>query len=140
MSAPVDLALRLLPPVRPASAARQLASRVRLVLETTPGQLPYLPELGCDLQGLLGSTAAEPRLAEVKLRITGALQRWVPGLRLRSCEVRLVTGGGGGRRERGRTPLAESALTSAGTSARLEVHVVVETDDGPIEIETELER
>lgn len=140
MRAPVDLALRLVPPLRAPSAASELASRVRLVLETRPGQLPYLPEFGCDLEGLLGATASEPRLAEVKLRIVGALQRFVPGVRVRSCEVRSTPIGRAGASWRDHAPIAEVALASAGISSRLEVHVVVETDDGPIEIETELER
>jgi phage baseplate assembly protein W len=139
VSAPIDLALRLLPPARKPSAAGELAARVRLVLETAPGKLPYLPELGCDLEGLVGATGGAPRLAEVQQRITGALHRWVPGVRVRSCEVRQVPLAAA-RAARGATPVAEAALASAGISARLEVHVVVETAEGPIEIETELER
>jgi phage baseplate assembly protein W len=135
MSVPVDLSLSLLPK-RPSSPAAELASRVRMVLETRPGRIPWMPDFGCDLSGLVGAVAEQSRLSEVRLRIASSLRRWVPGVRITTCEVRLVDVSAAIRDSR--VPIAELALGSAGLSARLEVHLVIETESGPVDIEADL--
>jgi len=113
------------------SPAERMADRIRLVLETQPGDLPYAPRLGCDLRGLVGATASKPRIAEARSRITGALDRFLPDARLASVEVELVEAQAHDSSYRG-TPLAEAALASQRASVVLEIRIEVSTPDGPL--------
>lgn len=120
------------------SPQERLADRIRLVLETQPGTVPWAPSFGCDLRGLVGGTADGTRTSEVRTRITSALQRWLPGIRVQRCDVRHVET----RAHRGYTPgvpLAEAALASAGISTVLEVRIDVETESGPVHFEALLQ-
>lgn len=110
--------------------ADRLADRIRLVLETQPGDLPYAPKLGCDLRGLVGRTASKQRVAEARMRITGALEKWLPTVRLASVEVELIesTHASGDPS----VPLAEAALASEAVSAVLEIRIEVTSPDGPL--------
>jgi phage baseplate assembly protein W len=137
MAAPVDLSLSLVSRARP-SPAEDLAQRVRLVLETQPGRVPWEPTFGCDLEGLVGNTAAQTRIAEARMRITGALRRFLPDASMVSCKVELVERSAPGSASDPSVPLAERALASPGLTATLEVRIVVETDDGPVALEAQL--
>ena len=115
------------------SFEHRLAQRIQMVLETQPGTLPFSPGFGCDLNGLVGGTAAQSRLSEARMRITAALSRWVPGVQLKTCEVKLVdTVNVRGRHPS--VPIAEAALASHALSSVLEVRIVVETEAGELEM------
>ncbi len=133
MTVPFDLSLSLRPP-SPRSHAEELADRVRMILETERGRLPYAPQFGCELSGLVGSEASKKRLSEIRMRINSALRRWMPDGHVTSCKVAMVSATSqapGG-------PVAERALASQGLARVLEVRVVVESDGVPLEIEARL--
>lgn len=136
MTTPYDLSLSLLP-TQPRSAPEALADRVRLVLDTRPGWLPYAPEFGCDLDGLVGGNATEMRLTEAKLRIQTALARWIPDAPVARCEVRMSELKGATSADP-LVPVAEHAMTSAGVAATLDVHLVLQTPEGPVALEAQM--
>lgn len=123
--------------VRSLTPTQVLAERVRMVLETRPGRLPYQPEFGCDLEPLAGGTSAQPRLAETRLRIQTALARWIPDVTIVSCKVELIDLEGAQPGD-ATIPLAERMLTSKGVSAVLQVRIVLETPEGPVSLEAQL--
>lgn len=139
MDAAVDLSLALVPSAarRATDAASELADRVRLVLETQPGTLPWEPGFGCDLDDLVGGAASSTRIAEARVRIAAALQRWIPGIEVASCKVTLVEAASPDPSDR-TVPVAERALASGGVSVVLQIKVVVETPDGPLAVQAEL--
>ena len=111
------------------SEPQRLADRIRLVLETQPGHLPFNPSFGCDLSGLVGSTANKSNLSIARSRITGALGRWIPDIQVQEVEVTLVEP----RRYLGRpaeVPLAEAALASQSISQVLQVRLEILTTEG----------
>ena len=113
-----------------------LVTRIQLVLETRPGQIPWDPEFGCDLTSLLGHAATPQRVSEARFRVESAVRKWLPGMELKDCRVNAVTNLGtvGAHRER-QIPVAESALVSLGTEARLEVELDIETEAGMMSVE-----
>lgn len=137
MATPIDLSLSLVRRPR-VSAATDLAARMRLVLETQPGRMPYEPTFGCDLDGLAGQSASQTRVSEVRMRIHSALRRFLPEVTVTSCKVQLVEHERSGSIADPSVPLAERALASAGLTAALEVRIVVETEDGPLSLEAQL--
>ena len=131
----MDLALRLTPrsSVDPATA---LAQRIRMVLETQPGDVPFAKTFGCDLDGLLGTSASKARLDEARMRIRGAIDRWVPEATVLACEVRMVDRMAA--TQHASTPIAESMMAGPAMPASLEVRVVVDTPMGPLHVEAQL--
>jgi phage baseplate assembly protein W len=129
-----DLSLSLRPAPR-RSSAEELADRVRMILETERGKLPFKPEFGCELSGLVGSEASTKRLSEIRMRINSALRRWVPDGEVVSCKVAMMpvvdSGSAGG-------PVAERAMASHGLARVIEVRVVLESDGVPLKIEAQL--
>lgn len=117
--------------------AERQADRIRTVLETQPGTLPFAPRLGCDLGDLVGGTAGQSRLSEARMRVTSALQKWLPDLVLSRVEVELVEPHRPGPRGTG-VPLAEAALASRVVSQVLEIRIEVETPEGPVYFEATL--
>jgi phage baseplate assembly protein W len=117
-----------------------LAWRVRTVLETRPGDVPWRPDFGCDLSSLVGQPATIQRVNEARWRVEEAIRRWIPEAGVVRCDVRVVVFDEGGRGRHPRTvPLAESALMSLGSQAALEVELDVETEAGPVSIEAVFE-
>lgn len=117
-----------------------LASRIQMVLETRPGDVPWRPQFGCDLSSLVGQPATTQRVNEARWRVEEAVRRWIPEATLVRCDVRVVVFDHGARTRHPRTvPLAESALLSLGTEAALEVELDVETEQGPVSIEAVFE-
>lgn len=115
------------------------AERVRIVLETRPGTLPWRPDFGCDLAGLLGQPASPARLGEVRWKIEQAVRRWVPSVRVARCRVTAIPLHEGADSVRsGSAPLAELALLCLGTQVVLEVSLDVETPQGPLALSAQL--
>lgn len=119
-------------------AAEALLTRVRLVLETRPGRLPWRPDFGCDLASLAGQPASGATLQLARTRVEAALRTWVPEVQVRRCEVRLHTDLGlgpsraGGGRSGSEVPLPERALLRLGASAWLDVELELLADTGPV--------
>ncbi len=112
-----------------------LVWQVRMVLETRPGQLPWRPEFGCDLDGLAGKPATDAHLRQARLRIESALSRWVPGVRILQLRVGLRSAvGAGALHDRRQVPVAEAALLRLGTQAELAVDLVLAGPDGRVDL------
>ena len=116
-------------------------TRVQLVLETRPSQLPWNPEFGCDLSHLLGKAATPQRVNEAQFRVEGAVRRWLPEMTLNDCRVntRSFDVSTVQSHREGSIPVAESALVSLGTQAKLEVELDIETEAGEMSLEAEVE-
>ena len=115
----------------------ELLERVRLVLETRPGQLPWRPEFGCDLESLVGQPATSGRLTEVRWRVERALARWLPDVNVERCVVRAIPHDSPGL-VAATTPVAESALLGLGTQADLEVSLELTGPQGALTVQAQL--
>lgn len=117
----------------------EVVERVRLVLETRPGRLPWRPEFGCNLDEFVGQPATAARLREIQWRVEAALCRWIPGLRVERCEVRVAPAEPmhGGLGAAG-APLAEASLLSLGSQADLELQLDLLTPEGPVSLQASL--
>lgn len=116
----------------------ELADRVRSLLSTTPGTLPWAPTYGCNLHGILGRTADSARLDDLRYRVSACIAEWVPEAEVKAVETRVVqrTAVDGSRRD---VPFAERAMASLAISAVVEIEVVVSTPYGLVHIETTLD-
>ena len=115
-------------------------TRIDMILKTRPGQLPWNPDFGCDLNNLIGESATEERISATKDQVELSLRKWLPSANILDCDVHLVTGEGQVVTYRDSTvPVAESALVALGTDARLELRLDVEVEDEIIELGSELE-
>ena len=113
---------------RPLSADRSTAERIRMVLETRPGTLPFRPEFGCALDDVVGEMATKDNVRKAKQAVSDALSRWLPDLEVVDVTVRVVPTGV--RYEDLRypeVPTAERALLSLGTQADLEIAIEIRT-------------
>lgn len=106
-------------------------ARLAMVLETLPGTLPWRPTYGLSLDELQGEALTIPRLAAARWRVERAIGEAFPEGRLRRCDLRVVREGMEERLDRS-IPAAERALVALGTTARLEIDVVVELPDGEV--------
>lgn len=110
-----------------------LATRVRMVLETRPGQVPWRPDFGCDLESLVGESTTGELISKARWRIEAALRQWIPDATVDKVEVAAVPAAdqyvGGPNRQ---VPLAESALLTMGVQASLQVDVELTGPDGPV--------
>ena len=115
-------------------------SRLDMVMHTRAGDLPWRPEFGCDVTGLVGEPATPDRISDTRAAVSTAIQQWLPEVIVNNCDVQLVTteGSASSHREVG-IPVAESALVAMGTEARLELKIDLEVEDELIEIGTELD-
>jgi len=117
-----------------------LVTRIQIVLETRPRQLPWNPDFGVDLSNLIGRAATPQRVNEARFKVEGAVRKWLPGMDLKDCRVNAVTNLGSVSTHRERTiPVAESALVALGTEARLEVELDIETEAGIMSVEAAVE-
>ena len=114
------------------------AERVRMVLETQPGTLPWRPDFGCDLAGLIGQPATSGRLGEVRWRVEQAVRRWVPGVKVARCHVETASLIDPPPDRPAGVPLAEAALMSLGSQVSLEVSLDLETPQGPLLLTAQL--
>lgn len=132
-----DPALSLATAIRPLRGLDALAARLRLVLETPAGRMPWRPEFGLDLQGIVGGPASTTRLDEARMRILAAIGNWLPEIEVVSCDVALAELERLDLRDP-TVPTAERALGSQAVSAALEIRLVLQTDDGPVSFEAAL--
>ena len=137
MPSRLDPALPLSPIRVRLSPEEALAGRIRAVLETRPGRVPWRPEFGCDLSELVGQPATAERLSRARSAIEEAVRRWLPDVTVARCELRVVTSLGTHDRPR-EVPLAEAAIIPLGVYASLEIELDLDTELGPIAVQTQL--
>lgn len=114
-----------------------LATRVRMVLETSPGTLPWRPDFGCDLSDLVGFPATEDLLSHAKWRILTALRRWIPDATIDDVVVRVASAADSSfSRHEATVPLAETALLTLGVQAVLHVDIEMTGPAGPVGLST----
>lgn len=103
-------------------------ARLRTILETRPGEVPWRPDFGCDLHDVVGANATPQVVNDVRWRIRSAIKKWMPDVEVLQVHVTVVSAGGSvsGRN----VPIGESALMSLGVQAALHVDVEVQGEDG----------
>lgn len=111
-----------------------LRARLRMVLETRPGRLPWRPDFGCDLEGLLGEPATPQNLNRARFHVEQAIGRWLPDLTILRLSVEVVPVDA--RAAAGSSPPGEGALVSLGTHGTLVIHVEIATPEGPVLLST----
>ena len=122
-------------PVRVRSDER-LAARVRLVLETRPGDLPWNPAFGCALDEFIGKPVTASCLSEISSVVQAALRRWIRDVLVTRCEVRMLTDLGAGPGSNARAvPTAERSLVPFSLRATVEVDLELQTPDGPLSLQ-----
>jgi phage baseplate assembly protein W len=114
---------------------RAMATRVRMVLETRPGQIPWRPEFGCDLQSLVGEAAGPQLLNLARWRVEAALKRWIPDVTIDQVNVTVVVASHMNALVASRdVPTAEAALLTVGVQAALHVDVELTGAHGPMAV------
>ena len=126
---------------KPYQDATQTAlTRIDIILNTRPGDLPWNSEFGCDVTDLVGESSTPERVENTKGKVEKALGKWLPNAILHSCDVQLVNGLSGVVTHReANVPTAESALASSGTDARLELKLDIEVEDKLLELGSEID-
>lgn len=119
------------------SGAEALETRLRLVLETRPGRLPWRPTFGCDLASLQGEPATPANLSRASFVVEQALQRWLPEVKVLRCAVQSAPLPTLHAREPS-TPAGEGALLSLGVHAELRVELDLASPLGALHVSTAL--
>lgn len=120
---------------------QDIAQRVRLVLETRPGTLPWRPDFGCDLDRLVGQPLTQANLAEIRAAIQRALESALPEIVVLEIGVQLRTELGAPTRELARElPIAEAALIPFGAGAHLDISLLLEGPAGTWSLGLSLDR
>lgn len=118
---------------RPWTAGQDaLAHQVRMVLETRPGQIPWRPKFGCDLEEIVGYCATPDVISFVRSRVRSALRRSLKGVTVTRCEVRVVGSDNPGFLGERSLPAAEAALTPLGVSASIFVDLEIQGPTGTV--------
>lgn len=114
------------------SGDQALATRVRMVLETRPGQMPWRPTFGCDLARFVGRSATGTLLNDASSTVRNALETWLPDVKVEAVNVKIVPAalGPGGLRHR-TVPVAESSILTLGVQCSLHLSVDLIGPDGP---------
>ena len=122
------------------STEEALVDRISLVLQTRPGQIPWRPEFGCQLEEMLGAQASGSQVVQARYAIQQALGRFLPDIEVAGVRVRVVPmEGSRDRFKLAEIPIAERALVGAGAGAVLQVDVDIETDAGILTIQALVE-
>ena len=121
------------------SNAESTLARVKMVLHTVKGDVPWRPYLGCDISTLIGEAATPERINIIKKAVVRALEDWVPHAEVRGCTIQLINESSlvSHHREPG-IPTAESALVAMGTQVKLEMKIDLNVEGEPIEVGTEV--
>lgn len=115
-------------------------ARLDMILQTRQGDVPWNPNFGCDVTGLIGEPATRDKINETKAIVQNTIQRWLPDATVNECQVQLVSLGGYANTYRDVTiPVAESALVAMGTEAGLELKIDLEFDEEILEVGTEFD-
>lgn len=112
-------------------------ARLDMVLHSRVGDIPWRPDFGCDVTGLVGEPATPARVQETRALVERTIQEWLPDVTVNECQVQLVHAGGIANtyRETG-IPVAESALVAMGTESNLELKLDLEVDNEALELGT----
>ncbi len=122
------------------SREEALIDRISLVLQTRPGQIPWRPEFGCQLEGMLGAQASGAQVVQARYAVEQALGQFLPDVDVAAVRVRAVPiQGSRDRFKLAEIPVAERALVGAGAGAVLQVDVDIETDAGILTIQALVE-
>lgn len=114
-------------------------ARIDMILHTNIGDLPWNPEFGCDLTSLVGEAATPERIDHTESEVRRSIATYLPDVNIKECIVQLHSSGVSSIHHReALIPVAESALVSMGTEARLELKLDLELDDEVLEIGTEI--
>ena len=124
---------------RPLLPGEKIAQKIRLILETKPGSIPWRPKFGCDLSSLVGQPATNQRLHEARWRVEQALERWMPDVEVLECRLRVIPRGNSlSALKDPSVPLAESSILSLGIEANLEIHLELALPAGAFLVTTEV--
>ncbi len=117
-----------------------ILARLDMVLHSRVGDIPWRPEFGCDVTGLVGEPATPARIQQTRALVERTVQEWLPDVTVNDCAVQLVHSGGvaNTHREVG-IPVAESALVAMGTESNLELKLDLEVDNEMLEIGTDFD-
>ncbi len=108
--------------------------RLQILLSTRPGQLPWRPTFGVDLDWLVGQPLNGVNLSLLQWRVQSAVAEWLPQLDVRKLDVKVVSDYERARNGRDRTvPIAESALLPYGAGGVVEISLDVVSPEGPID-------
>ena len=122
------------------NSTEAILSRLDILLNTHPGDLPWKPKFGCQLTDLVGEAATTERVDMTRGNVRRAINVWLTDAKLNNCDVHLITGQGSVIHHREpNVPVAESALVAMGTEAHLEVKLDIEVEDESLEVAAELE-
>lgn len=134
---PLSTALGARDPIGPVAAT---ARRLRSLLETRPGTLPWRPEFGVDLDWLAGQPLTASNLVRARMVIEQGLLRWLPDLSVRELTLRVSSNLQGRVEPTLRTtPTAEGALLPWGGGASLDIHLLIDAPSGPVDLDVGLE-
>jgi len=127
-------AARFAEPARTLTPGQAWAERLRILLSTRPGTMPWRRGFGVDVDWLLGQPLTGTNLNLLKWRVRAAITDWLPQLEVRNLTVRVVSDHMRARGMRDRTiPIAESALLPYGAGGRVEIQLDVVSPEGPID-------
>ncbi len=106
---------------------KALAFRVEQLLSTKPGDIPWMPDYGLDLEALVGEGATGFTLQLAKSRITQAINKHLPDVTVQSCDVTTQPRETPGFRPSG--PI-ERSLVPLGAQATLVVNLSLSAEAG----------
>lgn len=117
-------------PAATRSTPPTLEERLRMVVETAPGTMPWRPRYGLSLADLAGESLTVPRLATARWRVLRALGEAFPEGRVLRCDLHVVRVDSRSGTDR-TLPAAERALVALGSAAHVEIDVAIELPGHP---------
>jgi phage baseplate assembly protein W len=116
-----------------------LAQRIRVMLETQRGSLPWRPELGCDLARFVGQPLTPVALATLKRELERGLDV-LEDVRVLDVDFKVSTTHGVNQgQDRRMLPVAERSLVQLGTQCTLDVGITVEFNGQAVFFEVQLQ-
>lgn len=130
--------LRSRPSDRMADAV--IAQRIRSVLETRTGDIPWRPRFGCDLGRFVNQPLTPEALSGVRSEIRRAIQRQLSDVRVLDVKIQVLTPlGVHAARGLRQLPVAERALVQLGTHATLDVDLELSVDGRVVFLEARIQ-
>lgn len=109
------------------------ADRIRSVLLTRPGTLPWRPQYGFDIEWLLGQPLNTVNVTLLRMRLRSTLARWLPDLKVNELKIAVHSDHRALVQSDRYVPPAEAALLPYGSGGRVEILLDVTTPSGPLE-------